>query len=49
MRDGKACEIDERSLCEELQDICEVAWKKLKTKDGRNMDQFYPMSFPRYE
>ena len=49
VRDGKACEIDERSLCEELQDICEVAWKKLKAKDGRNMDQLYPMSFPRYE
>ncbi len=47
VKDGKACGIDEKSLCEELQAIGEVAWKKLKSSDGRTMDAFYPMSFPR--
>ena len=47
VKDGKVCGIDERSLCEELQTISEMAWKKLKSSDGRTMDAFYPMSFPR--
>ncbi|MGF6375758.1 5-methylthioadenosine/S-adenosylhomocysteine deaminase [Clostridiales Family XIII bacterium PM5-7] len=47
VRDGKVCGIDERSLCEELQAIGEEAWKTLRTQDGRLMDEFYPMSFPR--
>lgn len=47
VKDGKACGIDERSLCEELQALGEEAWAKLKTRDGKNMDAFYPMSFPR--
>lgn len=47
VKDGKACGIDEKSLCEELQNIGEEAWAKLKTRDGKTMDAFYPMSFPR--
>ncbi len=47
VRDGKVGGIDEKGLCEELQAIGEAAWKELRTKDGREMDEFYPMSFPR--
>lgn len=47
VKDGRACGIDEKSLCEELQAIGEEAWKKMKSQDGREMDEFYPMSFPR--
>lgn len=45
VQDGMACGINEKSLCEELQALGEEAWKKLKTHDGKLMDEFYPMSF----
>ena len=48
VRDGKACGIDEAALCEELQEICEAAWKVLRAEDGRQMDEIYPMTYPRY-
>lgn len=44
---GKVRGIDEKGLCEELQAIGEEAWKQLRTQDGKTMDAFYPMSFPR--
>lgn len=47
VKNGRACGIDEKSLCEELQAIGEAAWKDLKTQDGKSMDECYPMSFPR--
>lgn len=47
VENGKVNGVDEKSLCEELQAIGEEAWKKLTTLDGKSMDEFYPMSFPR--
>ena len=47
VKDGMVCGFDEKSLSEELQEICEAAWKELRSDDGRTMDDIYPMSFPR--
>ena len=47
VKDGMVCGFDEKSLSEELQEICEAAWKELRSDNGRTMDEIYPMSFPR--
>jgi 5-methylthioadenosine/S-adenosylhomocysteine deaminase len=49
LKDGKVNNIDESALCSELQELVEVAWKKVGQMDraGRDIDQLSPLSCPR--